>query len=382
MKLQSIHRRMRIVLFFMILTLPNKVLSQKIKIKIKSRYLNETRTISVRLPDNYECSKSTYPVILVTDGDVLFDYIKGLFVYNWDLYPNAIIVGINQAERDKELVPKKQTEEIHKNFFKYVNEELLNELASNYRVNGINIIIGHSFGGYFSIKSLLKNNNINYAISISPTLWKEYGNNIYNEFSQKQITNESVLYLGVAENDHNQIKNDLSKLNKYVKENRSFNIKSSLEEYPNEDHNSSILIGIRKGLLSFFKNWPTKISEEKWDNIYKQKTPSIFHNHFENLSNKYKVTPSEDDYNSLGYFFLENNKINKAIEIFKLNTKTHPCSSNVYDSLAEAYEASNQNKKAIFYYKKALEIEINGENNKYAKQQYTENIKRMKSKLK
>ncbi|WP_408032683.1 alpha/beta hydrolase-fold protein [Tenacibaculum xiamenense] len=363
----------------MILTLPNKVLSQKIK--IKSRYLNESRTVSIRLPDNYECSKATYPIILVTDGGILFDYVKGLFIYNWDLYPDAILVGIDQLEREKELVPMKETEETHENFFKYVNDELLNELKSNYRVNGINIIIGHSFGGYFSIKSLLKNNNINYAISISTTLWKKYGDNIYSEFSKKQPTENNFLYLGSAENDHKQIKNDLVKLNEYIEENKAFNIKSSLEEYPNEDHNSSILIGIRKGLLKLFKNWPTKISEKKWDEIYKYKKASIFYNHFKDIPNKYKIIPSEEDYNSLGYYYLEQKKINKAIETFELNAKIYPCSSNAYDSLAEAYEINNENKKALSNYKKALKMEIKGDNDINSKQQYTNNIKRVKSKL-
>ena len=168
MQLQSLFSKMAINIFiFSLLFKPIEVFSQKIT--IKSEYLKQERTINVFLPEGYECSKATYPIIFVTDGSVLSNYIHGLFIYNWDIYPPVIIVGINQINRGKELVPQEDGK-IHEKFSNFVNKELLPRIESDYRTNGLNILIGHSFGGYFSLVCMLENPKINYAISISPTI--------------------------------------------------------------------------------------------------------------------------------------------------------------------------------------------------------------------
>ena len=60
--------------------------------------------------------------------------------------------------------------------------------------------------------------------------------------------------------------------------------------------------------------------------------------------------------NRLGYSFLGEGKARDAIEIFKLNTKAHPESWNVWDSLTEAYMESGEVEQAIRHYEKSLEL--------------------------
>lgn len=60
--------------------------------------------------------------------------------------------------------------------------------------------------------------------------------------------------------------------------------------------------------------------------------------------------------NTIGYQFLTNKKIDKAIDIFKLNIKKNPKNANVYDSLGDAYRTKGDTKNAIKYYKKALSL--------------------------
>jgi CubicO group peptidase (beta-lactamase class C family) len=75
----------------------------------------------------------------------------------------------------------------------------------------------------------------------------------------------------------------------------------------------------------------------------------------------------EEQVNYVGYMLLNIKKIYKAIEIFQFNVSSYPDSWNVYDSLGEAYEKSNNPKLALINYRKALEL--NTEN------QYQRNIK-------
>lgn len=65
---------------------------------------------------------------------------------------------------------------------------------------------------------------------------------------------------------------------------------------------------------------------------------------------------SENQLNSLGYSYLQEGEIEKAISVFELNVKAFPESSNVYDSLGEALMKNNENVKAITNYKKSVEL--------------------------
>ena len=65
---------------------------------------------------------------------------------------------------------------------------------------------------------------------------------------------------------------------------------------------------------------------------------------------------SENLLNSLGYSYLQEGDIEKAISVFELNVQAFPKSSNVYDSYGEALMKNNENEKAIANYKKSIEL--------------------------
>ena len=65
---------------------------------------------------------------------------------------------------------------------------------------------------------------------------------------------------------------------------------------------------------------------------------------------------TENELNSYGYQLLGEGKHDKAIEIFKLNTKRHPKSANTWDSLGEGYATKGDKKNAIINFKKSLSM--------------------------
>ncbi|HMF58388.1 MAG TPA: serine hydrolase [Pyrinomonadaceae bacterium] len=71
---------------------------------------------------------------------------------------------------------------------------------------------------------------------------------------------------------------------------------------------------------------------------------------------------TENQMNRLGYGLLSARKVREAIEIFKLNVEDHPDSSNVYDSLGEAYMRAGERELAIQSYKKSIELNPNNTN--------------------
>jgi tetratricopeptide (TPR) repeat protein len=64
----------------------------------------------------------------------------------------------------------------------------------------------------------------------------------------------------------------------------------------------------------------------------------------------------ESTVNNAGYYLLAQNKVNGAIELFKLNVKMYPNSWNTYDSLGEAYALAGNKELAIENYEKSVQL--------------------------
>ena len=64
----------------------------------------------------------------------------------------------------------------------------------------------------------------------------------------------------------------------------------------------------------------------------------------------------EAELNSLGYRLLRGKRFPEAIRIFELNAEAYPKSSDVYDSLGDAFNRAGKKVQAIAYYEKAIRL--------------------------
>lgn len=87
-----------------------------------------------------------------------------------------------------------------------------------------------------------------------------------------------------------------------------------------------------------------------------------FHRMKKDFRKFYSYDFSEREINRLGYILLREDKIEDAIEVFKLNVAEHPQAWNVYDSLGEAYIKQGNTELAVKNYQKSLELNPNNEN--------------------
>ena len=78
---------------------------------------------------------------------------------------------------------------------------------------------------------------------------------------------------------------------------------------------------------------------------------AAFHDFKKNTTNF-----TEIETNALGYRLMATNRLDAAIEVFKLNVEYYPKSFNTYDSLGEAYKNKGEKDLAIVNYKKSLEL--------------------------
>ena len=93
---------MRKLYFFTLIIFASPILSaQTIYKTINSSRIGTERELKIQLPRNYEQNtEKTYPLIMVLDGDYLFEPMAGNVDYYsyWDEIPEAIVVGVNQID--------------------------------------------------------------------------------------------------------------------------------------------------------------------------------------------------------------------------------------------------------------------------------------------
>lgn len=73
-------------------------------------------------------------------------------------------------------------------------------------------------------------------------------------------------------------------------------------------------------------------------------------------TNRELYTFNESQMNAMGYEYLQDKKVKEAIAVFQLNVEAFPRSSNVYDSLGEAYAAAGEKELAIKNYERSVEL--------------------------
>ncbi len=114
------------------------------------------------------------------------------------------------------------------------------------------------------------------------------------------------------------------------------------------------------------ETYPKPIPPVEMDfySVIKEKGIEYFKEHFNEILNEHKLLYNDIHLNIFGYKLMEQNEIELAIDVFKINTELFPDIPNVWDSLAEAYMKKGNNKLAIENYKKVLEMEPNNQNAK------------------
>ena len=131
-----------LLLFFL-----NISFSQTIYENFESDFLKDTRELKVQLPRNYnENLSKEYPLIIVLDGDYMFEAVSGSVDYlsYWGNIPESIIVGVNQINTryddcsvldNIDFVPISSTA----NFYDFISEELIPYFDKNYRIITTNL---------------------------------------------------------------------------------------------------------------------------------------------------------------------------------------------------------------------------------------------------
>lgn len=109
---------------------------------------------------------------------------------------------------------------------------------------------------------------------------------------------------------------------------------------------------------------PDITMEMKMYNILKTEGITKLESSLKQLLEDYGMRFNDRHLNFFGYELMNENKLDEAIEVLKLNAKLFPGMPNVWDSLGEAYMKMGNKELAIVSYKKVLELAPNDQNAK------------------
>ncbi|MDT0646862.1 alpha/beta hydrolase-fold protein [Zunongwangia sp. F260] len=242
---------------------------------VSSAKLKETREIKIQLPRNYDENKEKhYPVVLVLDGDYLFEPVAGIVDYYsyWEDIPEMIVVGINQSRsRSKDVnydnqrfLPSDQGAE----FFEFLGMELLNSVDQKYRTAPFQIIVGHDLTANFLNYYLLKPEQIFEGyVNLSPDLAPEMANRITSALSRSE--KKKWYYLATGSDDISQLKENILALDNQLKGLDNDLVSYTFNNFDNASHYSLVGRALPVAIESMFEVY-SPISPKEYNEVLLQ----------------------------------------------------------------------------------------------------------------
>ena len=356
-----------ITLFTLLFLFSFSLRAQVIYEPFESSKLGESRDIKIQLPRNYDAEEETlYPLIIVLDGDYLFEPVVGNTDYQsyWEDIPNCIVIGVNQNEtRDDDFFYAEETNlpyDEGADFFEFLGMELIPYIQDKYMVSDFRIAIGHDLSANFINYYMFKDKPLFRAyVLLSPELAPEM--TTFMGEKAPLLDKNTFYYLATADDDVKGLKADILALDNAVKgvQNEFFHYR--FDDFEDANHYSLVGLGIPKALNQIFSFYKPISKRE-----YKEKVLEYEGSPFDYLVKKYedielfygfekKVV--ENDIRAIASASKKKNDIESLKQLAKLAQKTYPDSMIGAYYLGMYYEEDGNLKRALVTYQSALSLE-------------------------
>jgi predicted alpha/beta superfamily hydrolase len=362
----------KLILFFLFVC-TNPLFSQKVTDTISSQKLNEDRQIFIGLPPSYDKNPDQkYPILLLLDGDFLFDPFQGAlsYAYYWDDIPEVIIVGISQNknnERETDCIVDETTglpSEKGESFYEFIGMELIPYIQKKYRTAPFKIIAGLDTTAAFSNFYLYKDNPVFDAyISLSPELATGMEDQIPDRLAA--IEKPIFYYHSTADGDLKKMRKRIQTMDELVKKITKPTLFYKFDDFKGASHYSLVLNSIPSALYHIFSVYQPISTTE-----FQEKIVTLPSGYVDYLAKKYevlektfnmKLTIRFNDFKAIEAAILKNNAYPEFDQLAQLARKNYPKSMLADYELAQLYEKTGDTKKAIKQYQSAFQKEEIGD---------------------
>jgi len=363
-------KKILLLLAFLCLT---SMYSQKITTTVSSPKLNENREITIGLPPSYEKNPNKkYPLLVLLDGDYLFDPFQGALNYGayWDDIPEMIIVGISQNknnERANDCAVDESTglpAESGEKFFEFIGMGVIPYMEKQYRVAPFKIVAGHDTTAGFLNFYLYKDQPLfNGYISMSPELAKGMEEQIPERLAT--IAQPIFYYQSTADGDVKKMQARIRKLDDEAKLIKKPTLNYRFDEFKGSTHYSLVLHSIPNALYQFFASYQPISTTE-----FLEKIVILPSGYVDYLTAKYdtmekslsmKMPIRINDFKAIEAAILKNKAYAEFDKLADLAKKNYP-KSMLYDyHMGMMYEKLGDYKKAVKSYQSAYQKEEIGD---------------------
>jgi predicted alpha/beta superfamily hydrolase len=364
---------MKKIIVFLFFICSNAIFSQKVTDTISSKRLNEEREITIGLPPSYDKHPNQkYPVLVLLDGDFLFDAFQGAMSYGnyWDDLPEIIIVGISQNknnERETDCAVDQENglpTEKGEAFFEFIGLELLPYIEKKYRTAPFKMIAGLDTTAGFLNCYLYKDVPLFDAyISMSPELPTGMEEQLPDRLAaiQKPI----FYYHSSGDGDIKKMRNRILALDEVAKKINIPSLNYKFDDFKGASHYSLVLNSIPSALYQIFSVYQPISTTE-----FNEKIAVLTSGYVDYLIQKYDVIEKSfalklpirlNDFKAIEAAILKNKAYPEFEKLAQLAKKNYPKSMLADYEIGQMYEKKGETAKAVKSYMMAYQREEIGD---------------------
>tara|TARA_B110000116_G_scaffold152840_1_gene132140 strand:- start:5402 stop:6547 length:1146 start_codon:yes stop_codon:yes gene_type:complete len=352
-----------LLLFFL-----NISFSQTIYENFESDFLKDTRELKVQLPRNYnENLSKEYPLIIVLDGDYMFEAVSGSVDYlsYWGNIPESIIVGVNQINTryddcsvldNIDFVPISSTA----NFYDFISEELIPYFDKNYRTTKFKVAVGHEATANF-INYFLLNNKTSFSgfIAISPKFSYNMENYLIERFDK--IKTNVFYYLASSDRDFKSIDERTKEFSRNLNSSKNELISFKYKQYNNLTHYNLPIHSVSEGFEHVFETY-SAINSIEYDSVLKKTALSpvkYLINKYDNIANYYDINKTilVNDIRAIEKYIEESEQFKYYKDLSKLAIDKYPKTILGSYYMGLYHERTGDAIKAMHIYRSAYTLE-------------------------
>ncbi|HEY4540088.1 MAG TPA: alpha/beta hydrolase-fold protein [Faecalibacter sp.] len=307
--------------------------------KIQSKILGTEREIWINLPASYSDTRlhpAKYPVIYVLDAEDQFTFLTGIVNKfqkgHYQEMPESIIVGITNKNGDR---TKDFTHHNDKHFLQFIQMELFPFIEKHYRVQDYRLLLGHSLGGYFALKTLYHQpETFNGYVAHDPSIWfNDFElKNLYQNVKSNDFKNRFLMITQVGESQNfghlQEHYGGIKAVHFLINDSNHPSLNYTYRQYADEEHGSVPMIGNIDFMRWMFDGYRINIKDVP-------NQPNLIENTYKAFSAKrfYNFQPQETYIHLVATYLLKQKKFDLAKKYFEYNVKHFPQSKQAKEAL-------------------------------------------------
>lgn len=362
------------LLFLSIMLCALSINAQTIYETFQSKKLNASRDLKIHLPNNYDPSSNLkYPVIIVFDGDYLFEPVVGQVAFQtyFDKMPESIVVGLVQGkDRFYDSYHDEVTGlpiEFGARFFEFISTELIPHIDRNYKTSKFKVAVGHDLMANFMNAFLLKDDPIFKAyVNLSPDFKGDMDENVSNRL--KWLKEDVFYYMVTSSDDVVPLRNGILDADQKLKQIDNRALKYYFEDFEGHSHYTLVTGGLSQALDKIFELYkPISDREFKEDILtYEGTLDTYISKRYKKIEDLFGISKpiSEEEFEKIVQAAEQRDDLASLEKIGKLANKQDPTTSYGTYYMALHAERVGKTKRAKKLYESALDLEATPHINK------------------